>query len=83
MANPPVVIQRLACDMARYYIYDDQVTEVIQKRYDAALAFFREIAAGRVSLGADLGASAQPSGGSVEMVTDSTTFGRKASHGFI
>jgi len=83
LASPPVVIKRLACDMARYYIYDDQVTEVIQKRYDAALAFFREVAAGRVSLGVDLGAAAQPSGGSVEMVTDATAFGRKASQGFI
>ncbi len=83
LASPPVVIKRLACDMARYFIYDDQVTEVIQKRHDAALAFFREVAAGRVSLGADLGAAAQPSGGSVEMVTDATAFGRKASTGFI
>lgn len=83
LANPPLVIKRLACDLARYFIYDDQVTEAIQKRYDAAISFFRDVAAGRVSLGADLGAAAQPTGGSVDMVSDATVWGRGRSEGFI
>ena len=83
LASPPLVIKRLACDLARFFIYDDQVTESIQKRHDAAITFFRDVAAGRVSLGADLGAAAQPTGGSVEMVSDATVFGRKGAGGFI
>lgn len=83
LATPPLIIKRLACDLARFFIYDDQVTETIQKRYDAAIAFFRDVAAGRVSIGVDLGAAAQPSGGSVEMISDTTAFGRKNSQGFI
>lgn len=83
LASPPLVIKRLACDLARFFIYDDQVTEAIQKRHDSAIAFFRDVSAGRVSLGADLGAAAQPAGGSVEMVSEATVFGRGSSKGFI
>lgn len=82
LASPPVVVKRLACDLARYFLYDDQVTDTIQKRYDAAERFFREVAAGRVSLGADLGAAGQPTGGTVEISSGGTVFGRKDT-GFI
>lgn len=75
MATPPAVVKRLACDIARYYLYDDHATETVQKRYDAAIAFFRDVSAGKVTLGPEA-QSAAPVGGSVEMVTSGRVFSR-------
>lgn len=80
MPTPPAVVKRLACDIARYYLHDDRATETIQKRYDAALAFFRDVSAGKVSLGPEA-ATAAPTGGTVEMVTAGRVFGRAARGG--
>lgn len=75
MATPPAVVKRLACDIARYYLYDDHATETVQKRYDAAISFFRDVSAGKVTLGSEAQAT-QPSGGIVELVTADRVFSR-------
>lgn len=82
LASPPPVVKRLVCDLARYFLYDDQATETIQKRYDIAERFFRDVGAGKVSLGADLGAASQPAGGTVEIGSGGSVFGRSDT-GFI
>lgn len=56
----PAVLQRLAADLARYYLFDDQVTDPIKQRYDAAIKMLGDVSAGRVSLGADAGTGQQP-----------------------
>jgi len=75
----PAIIRRLACDLARHNLYDDQVTEVIQKRRDAAVATLRDIAGGKISLGDP--ASAPPSGGLVEYSGPAKVFSRPANGG--
>lgn len=77
LPTPPAIVKRLACDMARYYLYDDHASETVQKRYDAAIAFFRDVAAGRVSLGGEAEA-APAAGGTVELVSSGRVFGRAA-----
>lgn len=77
LPTPPAVVTRLACDIARYYLYDDHATETVQKRYDAAIAFFRDVSAGKVTLGPEAAASA-PTGGVVELVADERVFSRAA-----
>lgn len=81
LASPPQAIGRIACDLARYFLYDDQATDTVQKRHDAAVQFCRDVAAGKVSLGAVV--EAPPSGGTVEMVSDGTVFSRPNSGSFI
>lgn len=76
MPTPPAVVKRLACDIARYYLYDDHATETVQKRYDAAIAFFRDVSAGKVTLGPEA-KTATPTGGIVEIVTSGKVFGRR------
>jgi len=76
----PAVITRLACDLARYYLYDDQATETIQKRRDSAQAVLRDISAGKVSLG-DPAAPAAPQGGTVEISGPARVFGRDVNGG--
>ena len=80
MATPPAVVKRLASDVARYYLYDDHATETVQKRYDAAIAFFRDVAAGKVTLGPEAQAT-KPTGGTVQMVSGERVFSRSARGG--
>lgn len=46
------VLERIACQLARYFLYDDGATSQVQSHYSDAVAFLREIAAGSVQLGA-------------------------------
>lgn len=47
----PASVSRYTADIARYYLYDDNATETIQKRYDAAMAYLRDVASGKAALG--------------------------------
>ncbi|MBS0370756.1 MAG: DUF1320 domain-containing protein [Proteobacteria bacterium] len=49
---PPVLVP-IACDIARYRLFDDSVTDVVRQRYEDAIARLKDIAAGRLSLGID------------------------------
>lgn len=40
----------VACDIARYRFYQDQPTDLVVLRYDAAIKWLRDIADGRVGL---------------------------------
>ena len=41
------------CELARYYLYDDQFTETVKQRYDANIKFLIGVASGDVKLGVD------------------------------
>ncbi|MDR2187029.1 MAG: DUF1320 domain-containing protein [Azonexus sp.] len=81
----PLVIARLTCDLARYHLYDDQLTEVLEKRHNAALTVLRDIASGKLSLGTDAsGDSAAPSaGGLVEVAGPERLFARRTQGGML
>lgn len=84
LSTVPAVLERVACDLARYYLYDDQVTEIIQKRYDACVKLLGDVAAGRVSLGSDGDSGAQPeTSDSPELVTSDRVWARGSAKGFI
>lgn len=53
LASPPLILKRTACDIARYYLYEDRVTEAVRKRYEDAVAYLKDAAAGKVALGVD------------------------------
>lgn len=57
----PVALQRIACDIARYHLFDDRVTEAVTQRYKDAIRFLELVAKGQVQLGADTGGTAPPS----------------------
>ena len=67
----PAVLVRSACDIARYHLYDDRVTEQVQRRYDDVVKFLAAVSKGDISLGVDVAdaptsGGAQSSGGSRE-----------------
>lgn len=75
METPPPVVKRLASDVARYYLYEDHATETVQKRYDTAISFLRDVAAGKATLGPEAQAG-KPTGGTVQMVSCDRVFSR-------
>lgn len=80
----PSFINRTACDLARYYLYDDQVTETIQKRRDGAIGVLRDISTGKSSLGDPATApAASPQSGAVHLESDDSVWRRDRSEGFI
>lgn len=55
---PPPVLTRLACDLARYYLYDDLAPEhEVYRRYRAAVTELETIAEGRAQLACPWGGS--------------------------
>lgn len=53
LASAPLILKRLACDIARYFLYEDRATEIVTQRYKDALAYLKDVASGKVSLGVD------------------------------
>lgn len=79
--NVPSVLERIACALARYFLYTQDPPEAIQTHYKNAVKFLESVSAGAVSLGID----EQPptSGGLPEIQADSPVWKRADSSGFI
>jgi phage gp36-like protein len=50
LASTPVVLVRMAADIARYRLYDDRVTEAVRQRYADAVSLLKRMATGEVQL---------------------------------
>lgn len=46
----PTVLALYACDIARYRLFEDGAYEQVVERYNTALRYLRDVAAGRVQL---------------------------------
>lgn len=79
------VLERIAGQLARYYLYDDGAPEHVEKRHADSLSFLRDVSAGRVQLGTAADGSTAPVAASAgaEMVSGGLVFGRDSSRGFI
>jgi phage gp36-like protein len=51
LASAPPVLTRVACDIARYRLWDDQAPEEVRHRYLDAVRLLEAIATGKVTLG--------------------------------
>lgn len=84
LSNPvPEMLERLACDIARYALFEDQVTEIVEKRYKDAIALLRDVSAGRAELGiSDTGN--KPVSNATEQISSTTPVWRRTeSDGFL
>lgn len=50
LTSTPRTIALVACDIARYLLWDDRASEEVLRRYEAALSWLRDVAAGSVLL---------------------------------
>jgi len=60
LATVPAVLVRLACDIARYQLSADRVTEAVRDRYKDSVAMLSKIARGEVQLGVATGQAPAP-----------------------
>lgn len=67
---------RLACDIARYRLFDVRATEAVKVRYDDAIKKLRDIGKGLASLGIDEAGHAVAVAGDVQIVSDGRDFAR-------
>jgi phage gp36-like protein len=51
LPSVPPVLTRIACDIARYRLWDDRAPEEVRARYEDARRVLEAIAAGKVTLG--------------------------------
>lgn len=82
LATVPEVLNRLSCDLARYYLYDNRATEQVTKRFDDALKLLDKISNGAVTLGLPLGDTPEGSNTS-ELQSAGSVWSRQSSKGFV
>lgn len=79
LPSTPAVLVRLACDIARYRLYDDRTTEAVRNRYTDAVALLKRLASGEVLLdGAPTPPTANPSTVSVAVRSPERLFSAQA-----
>ena len=85
LAVVPKMLNRHACDLARYYLYDNRLDKdhPAARRYAAAIRLLEQVAAGRVQLGLNDQGEALETHDQAEMQSQPTVFGRDQSKGFI
>lgn len=80
----PAVLEKLACDIARYQLFENAVTEIVKQRYENAIRFLKDVAAGKVTLGVDgNGDTAATISNSVQISSTTPVFRRSESDGFL
>ncbi len=80
----PAVLEKLACDIARYQLFENAATEIVKQRYENAVRFLKDVAAGKVTLGVDgNGDTAATISNSVQISSTTPVFRRSESDGFL
>lgn len=68
LPSVPDVLKTFTADIARYYLYDEQATEQVTKRYERAISWLKDVVRGVVNLGFTDSAS-EPAESSVVVVS--------------
>lgn len=77
LSSLPPRIVTVACDIARYQLFEDAVTEIVRQRYEDAIAWLKGVSAGKVSLGLDAaGAETETESGTVDYEANDRVFNR-------
>lgn len=72
----PNVLERIACDIARYYLYDERVTEAVKDRYNNAVKFLKGVVSGEITIGVDADSLTPAVSGGPEYVAADPVFSR-------
>lgn len=80
----PRVLVNKACDIARYYLHNDDATEIVVKRFDDAVRFLRGVATGTETLGLDgAGQQADQPAAGVQVSAPAPVFTRDTLKGYL
>lgn len=83
LLSVPRLVVMIACDLARYALYDDMAPEMVESRYKLAIKQLEAISAGKISLGIDLAGNRPGVAGGAQVVSSTPVFRRGRSEGFI
>jgi len=73
----PSSINRIACELARYYLYDDGAPDYVTKRFDDAEKVLKGISKGEISIGITEQGEKPSSQNTVQMTSGGNVFNRK------
>lgn len=76
LATVPAVLVRLACDIARYQLGADRVTEAMRERYKDAVSFLKSLSKGDAQLGVATGQAAQPTESGIAFTAPDRVFSK-------
>lgn len=83
LPSTPVVLVRMACDLARYRLFDDGVPETVRVRYQDAVSLLKRLSSGEVQLaGIAAVAAVGGAGNAVATRTPDRVFGRSQLAGY-
>ena len=74
LASVPANLERLACDIARYRLYADRPTDLVDLRYRDAIRYLEQVGRGAIALAS----SPAPDSGGAVMSSATPIFGRDA-----
>lgn len=74
----PLTLERIACDITRYHLYDDRVSEQVRTRYQDAIKFLKGVVDGSISIGVDAASEAPAASGGPQYVTEERVFSRES-----
>ncbi|MBN26263.1 MAG: hypothetical protein CL578_14575 [Alteromonadaceae bacterium] len=83
LAVVPSVLTRICANIARYNLYDNQVTDVVKRNYEDALKFLTAVGKGDIRLGLSDDQQQPESDSTIEMQSGGSVFARERSKGFI
>lgn len=83
LTSVPALLTKQCADIARYNLYDNAVSEVVEKNYKAALDYLMQVGKGTLKLGLSNDSQAAESDQMIEIESSTTVFGRDVSKGFI
>lgn len=61
----PGEIRKVAADIARYNLWDDQASEEVERRYNHAVTWLKDVSAGRARVNVDADDETQPNLGQI------------------
>jgi len=76
LASVPRLLVNIACDIARYRLYDDRATDQVTRRYEDAIKLLDRIGKGEISLGLDATLQATPENGGPSFTEPVRVFSR-------
>jgi phage gp36-like protein len=83
LAVVPSALTRICANIARYNLYDQSVTQVVQNNYNDALKFLTEVARGGIRLGLSVDNEPAETDSVIVMESGGSVFNRNDSKGFI
>ncbi|UOA07623.1 gp436 family protein [Methylobacter sp. S3L5C] len=81
LTNIPANLVRIACDITRYYLYEDQKIEKVEFLYSQAIAYLKLVGQGKVAIAPDIAGIADAvTTQSASFTSSASLFGRESGY---